>query len=138
MTKITKFASLLAFGLLALPAQAAPSAKAEKCVIKSHSVTAVSPYYQEQRLGRATTRRLAGALIRVQAEPGLTAEWLRLSTERHLAAMNAGAAMKDCPLAARGIVLKVESSGNGFAIIISASDTKTASEVLRRARLLQG
>ena len=139
------FSSLLILGLAATPALASPSAakgpseqSSHACALKGFTVTGVAPRFVDQQQGRATVQRLAGATVYVQAQPGLTREWLRLSLERHLTSMQGGAAMKDCPLGAKDIQIAVDSAGTGFAIQVSAKDTKTAEEVLRRARLLRG
>jgi hypothetical protein len=136
--------SLLILGLVAAPVFAAPapskppSTQVKACALKGFTVSSVAPRYEDVQRGRATTQRLAGATVYVMAEPGLTREWLRLSLERHLSAMKSGSAMKDCPFSAKDIRISVDSAGTGFAVHVSASDAKTAEEVLRRARLLQG
>lgn len=130
--------SVLALGLIAGPAAAAhaDSAAPSNCVLKTYTVTAVAPQFSDVQQGRVTTRRLAGAVVYVPAQPGLTAEWLTLSLQRHLSAMRAGAKMKDCPLA--DVRVGVSSTGAGFAVQLTAKDPKSAEEVLRRARLLRG
>jgi len=137
--------SLLVIGLAVAPVAAAsapskpPSAQPKQaCALKGFTVTAVAPRFEDLQQGRLTTQRLAGATVYVQAEPGLTREWLRLSLERHLLAMQSGHSMKDCPFGAKDIQISVDSAGTGFAVHVSAKDLKTAEEVLRRARLLQG
>ncbi|HEY0466730.1 MAG TPA: hypothetical protein VGC79_21130 [Polyangiaceae bacterium] len=135
--------SVLTLGLVAGPALAAPSRSngpAESgpasCALKTYIVTAVAPQFVDVQQGRLTTRRLAGAIVYVQAQPGLTAEWLTLTLQRHFSAMQAGITMKDCPLADAHV--GVGSAGAGFAIQLTATDPKSAEEVLRRAYLLRG
>jgi len=137
--------SLLVLGLAAAPVLAAPAAPKPPsaqvkpaCALKGFTVTSVAPQFEDVRQGRVTTQRLAGATVYVLAQPGLTREWLRLSVERHLSSMQSGSPMKDCPFGAKDIRIAVESAGTGFAVHVSAKDAKTAEEVLRRARLLQG
>jgi hypothetical protein len=137
--------SLLVIGLAVAPVVAAPapskppSAQVKQaCALKGFTVTSVAPRMEDVQQGRLTTQRLAGATVYVQAEPGLTREWLRLSLERHLASMASGSSMKDCPFGAKDIRIAVDSAGTGFAVHVSAKDVKIAEEVLRRARLLQG
>jgi hypothetical protein len=137
--------SVLALGLIAGPAAAAQASATSptesgpaNCALKTYTVTAVAPQFADVQQGRVTTRRLAGAAIHVQAQPGLTAEWLKLSLQRHLSAMHAGATMKDCPLATQDVRIDVSSTGTGFAIQLTAKDPKSAEELLRRARLLRG
>ena len=134
--------SMLTLGLVAGPAAAATVGSTSrvdsgpaKCALKTYTVKAVGPQFADVQQGRVTTRRLAGAVVYVQAQPGLTAEWLTLSLQRHLSAMQART-MKDCPLA--DVRIGVGSAGAGSAIQLTAKDPKSAEEVLRRARLLRG
>lgn len=136
--------SVLTIGLIAGSAAAAPAGSASpaaesgpaNCALKTYTVTAVVPQFVDVQQGRVTTRQLSGAVVYVQAQPGLTAEWLTLVLQRHLSAMQAGATMKDCPLA--DVRVGVGSAGAGFAIQLTAKDPKLAEKVLRRARLLRG
>lgn len=105
------------------------------CALAGHRVTAVTAYRQIEHSGRGSTERLAGAQVFVQAEPGLTAEWLRLTLERHLSGMQGGS-MADCPLDMKGVRIQVDSAGAGFAVKIIANSSGQAKEVLRRAELL--
>ena len=50
----------------------------------------------------------------VQAEPGLTAEWLQLKLARHIAQMRSPAAMPDCAFDVDDVAVRVESGGTGF------------------------
>ncbi len=117
-----------AVGLAATPTKPA-------CALAVHRVTAVKPYRLIEHSGRGSTERLAGAEIFVQAEPGLTAEWLRLTLEQHLAAMKS-IPMADCPLDMNDVRVQVDSAGPGFAVKIIANSARQAKEVLRRAELL--
>ncbi|MEI9939195.1 MAG: hypothetical protein WDO69_18395 [Pseudomonadota bacterium] len=135
--------SVLALGLIAGPAAAAQASSTNPaqsgpahCALRTYTVTGVAPQFVDVQQGRATTRRLTGAVVYVQAQAGLTAEWLTLSLQRHLSTMQARTAMKDCPLA--DVRVSVGSAGAGFAIQLTAKDAKSAEEVLRRAHLLRG
>ena len=119
--------SVLAVGLIAGPAAAAQAGSASptesgpaNCALKTYTVTAVAPQFVDVQQGRVTIRRLAGAVAYVQARPGLTAEWLTLSLQRHLSALKAGATIKDCPLADARV--GVGSAGAGFAIQSTGKD----------------
>ena len=108
------------------------------CILKTHRVMAVAPYFEEEHMGSsATVQRLRGASLFVLAEPGLTAEWLLLTLQRHLAEMRTGA-MQDCPLEVKDVTVTVESAGPGFVVKIISHDADRANEILRRARLLFG
>lgn len=116
---------------------AATAAAAAPCQLKTHRATSVTPYRVNEPLGKTTVSRLRGANVYVQAEPGLTKEWLQLTLTRHLNEMR-GTTMKDCPLDLDDVTISVDSAGPGFAVRIIARDTAKAEEVLRRARLLPG
>lgn len=126
--------------LAPLASYAAPAATATPapCILREHRVTAVTPYRVEGHQGRVVTHELRGATVSVQAEPGLTAEWLQLTLGRHLAAMQGAGGMKDCAFELRDVQVRVSSSGAGFSVHLIASDAAKAAEVLRRAQLLLG
>jgi hypothetical protein len=129
-------AALLAASLLVPAASLADTSRAP-CIFKEHSVTSVTPYRVQERVGRGTVTRLKGAQVYVRAEPGLTKEWLQLTLTRHLAAMQGPAAMKDCAFEVEKVKVEVNSAGAGFVVRLVAPDTSTAKEVLRRAELLR-
>jgi hypothetical protein len=108
------------------------------CVLRRHHVVSVAPYQVEETRIKSKVTRLAGADVYVEAEPGLTPEWLRLEITRHLSQMHGASSMpsmKDCSLAA-GVHVEVRSAGAGFTVRLIADDPKNAEEVLRRARQL--
>jgi hypothetical protein len=136
----SKFATaLVVLGTVLAPAAsyAGPPASSQPCILHQHQVTAVTPYRVDEPIGRASVSRLKGAQIFVQAEPGLTAEWLRLNLARHLAAMH-GSSMPNCAFDVKDVKVQVDSAGTGFSVKITAPDNTRAEEVLRRARLLLG
>jgi len=134
---IRRFIVAATLGLVSvIPAMAsadAPSLPA--CVLREHHVSAVRPYNVDEHIGRATIERLRGAQLYIQAEQGLTAEWLRLTLQRHISQMSA-TAMTDCPLDVKDIHVSVESAGPGFWIKITANSGDQAQEILRRAQRL--
>ena len=113
----------------------ADSAPSSHCVLLDHKVTSVTPYRVTERSGRASTQRLANAQVNVRAEPGLTAEWLQLTIQQHLAKMQ-GTMMANCPLDLDNVRVQVDSAGAGFAVKIIAKNPAQAKEVLHRAQLL--
>jgi hypothetical protein len=137
---------LAATALAPMASYAAPAAaKAAPCILREHRITAVTPYLVELprgpveiHQGRAAVQQLRGATVFVQAEPGLTAEWLQLTLGRHLAEMQGPAEMKDCAFDVKDVQVKVMSAGAGFGVYLIARDSTKAEEVLRRARLLVG
>lgn len=85
--------------------------------------------------------RTAGAVVTFRAVPGLTAEWLQRIINCHLA-RNATRGhvveeMPDCPLVPKGVIVRVSSTGDGFAVSIRADDEATAREILARAERLR-
>ena len=130
-------ATLIGAFLAGVPAvrATAPDDKPPPCVFTAYVVTSVTPHYEIDRASKIEVRRMRGAEIYVQAEFGLTAEWLRLQIQRHLAAMKPSS-MPDCALDAGTSDVAVESRGAGFLITVRSPDERVANEVLRRARLL--
>src|SRR6478609_5175145 len=123
----------------ALPAFAfaAPSDSATHCILQQHRVTAVQALSAPQAHGRSSSLHLVGARVLVEAAPGLTAEWLQLSIQRHMTQMGSSG-MKNCALDAKDVTVRVKSAGAGFAVEISGKDATQAQEILRRAKLLLG
>ena len=70
-----------------------------------------------------------GAELAIEARPGLTAEWLELELERHVAA-----ASPDCPLDVGAPRVTVRSARDGFVVEIRGDSDAAAREILRRAR----
>jgi len=136
------FAALVlsASTLAPMASYAAPAAATQSapCILREHRITGVRPYRVEGHQGRIVVQELRGATVLVQAEPGLTAEWLQLTLQRHLAAMQGPQGMKDCAFDVSDVQVKVGSTGAGFSVNLIARDSSTAEEVLRRARLLVG
>ena len=124
--------------LVPMASYAAPvaAAKPGPCILREHRITAVTPYRIEGHQGRVVVQELRGATVAVQAEPGLTAEWLQLTLGRHLAEMQGMGGMKDCAFDVKDVQVRVTSSGAGFSVNLSARDATKAPEVLRRAQLL--
>jgi hypothetical protein len=118
------------------PPQADRSVAAQApCVLKQYKVSSVTPYRVEDNIGgHIFHQRVAGAELYVQAEPGLTAEWLQLNLNREVTAMRGGSTMKDCVFGVDK--MQVDSAGPGFRVRLSAPGTDGGREVLRRAQLL--
>jgi len=126
----------LTSALLVAGASFAASAESSHCILQSRQVTHVTPYKVQERVGRSTVTKLAGAQVFVQAEPGLTAQWLQLTLARHISEMRGPTSMKDCALDLDDVSVKVDPAGSGFSVKLIAKNSKQAEEVLRRARLL--
>lgn len=116
----------------------APAAGAA-CVLKQYQVTAVRPYRVEQHElggGHLVTSKLLGADVDVQAQPGLTAEWLWLTLDRHIEEVRNSGRMGDCPLDVKEVQVQVLSAGPGFTVRLTAPDQKAAEDIQRRAQSL--
>lgn len=132
-----KLAAVLTLGAaLVLPtlALATTGQAPNHCVLREHAVTSVTPYKVLEHTGRGSHERLAGAQLNVRAEPGLTAQWLQLTIQDHLAKMNG--TMANCPLDLKDVQVSVDSAGAGFAVKIAAKNPAQAKEVLQRAQLM--
>jgi hypothetical protein len=106
-------------------------------LLAAYRIVSVAPYTQEQTHIKRTWTELRGAVVRVEAQPGLTAEWLQLQLDRHVVAMGMrGENMDDCPLAVPGVRATVSRAADGFLITVAASDKSSGQEVLRRAQWL--
>lgn len=131
-------------------AKALQEAEASACTTIPPEERDISPFFNREDIERvdleyATTsadKTLVGATIVFRATPGLTAEWLTRSVECHLArSAAAGHEMPEmayCPLVPRGVSAAVKSTGTGFAVTITSSDSQSAAEVVRRAQALVG
>jgi hypothetical protein len=62
---------------------------------------------------------LRGAQIYLAAEPGLTAEWLQLTLERHLGAMKGQPPMPDCAFDVENLRVEVCPLGPDFGSVSS-------------------
>lgn len=98
-----------------------------------HQATRALPYKVDRVAGEGTYTALVGARVFVQAEQGLTAEWLDRELLARIAQPQASSA---CPLDLKGVAISVQSGGPGFWVNISAQNEETAKEVLRRSHRL--
>jgi hypothetical protein len=124
---------------------AAPAKAVSRIVTVHHHIIAVTPYVVESprgpreiHEGRAPVRELRGATVFVQAEPGLTPEWLQLTLSRRVAEMQAAGDIKGSAFGVNDVQVKVTSTGTDFGVYFIARDPHKAQEVLRLARLLVG
>jgi hypothetical protein len=141
MVSRTILAALLVAGatfapLVSSASESPRTATPAPCVLREHHVASVAPYVVEERPIKTTFKRVAGAQLFVQAEPGLTSEWLQTEVTRHIAAMGPGGSMRDCALDVGKVSVQVSSAGAGFLVNVVAADPSKGEEVLRRARLL--
>lgn len=105
------------------------------CTVAGHRVVSVTPSVQEVPNGKRTNH-LLGANIRIMAEPGMTAEYLTVQLQRHIAGMSSAYPMADCVFGVASARFEVHSVGDGFVFQVTSDDLGQAKEILRRARLL--
>ncbi len=134
---IRKFLVTAALAAAAVPAVAQATPKqTPPCILSEHEIASVVPYKVDEQIGKNVIQRVRGAQVYLRAEPGLTAEWLQLNFQRHLAALAGPATMPDCAFDIDKVRVDVTSAGPGFWVRLVAPDTKSGEEVLRRAQLL--
>jgi hypothetical protein len=109
-------------------------------VLSNYPVVSVAPYVYEWTPIKTTLKEIRGATVRIEARPGLTAEWLQLRLERQIAALQStqesAQAADSSPLAMPGVRAMVSSAPDGFLITLVAPDKGSGEEVLQRARSL--
>jgi hypothetical protein len=84
--------------------------------------------------------RTSGARIVLRPTPHMTAEWLQHTVNCFIAKTISGPTtpeMASSPLALDGVDADVSSTGDGFAIEITAEDSDTVEEIIRRAEALE-
>lgn len=111
----------------------AAQADSAQCELHALNANRVEPLRVQERFGRGTIQKLAGAQLFVPAQKGLTAEWLRARVEQHIRAMGSHA-MPHCPLGVKDVHVTVASGGTGFWVQLRAKDSESAREVLSRAQ----
>jgi hypothetical protein len=97
-----------------------------------HCVQSVIVRWVQETNGKRT-RHLAGVDIRIDAEPGLTAEYLTVEARRAAAAAPSAT---DSVFGVDGSQIDVRSTGDGFVVHVMAADPTHAREIVRRGRLL--
>jgi hypothetical protein len=120
----------LAGGLSAASAASAAEDQAAACFAQ-HPPTHVSRYDGDVIAGDGTYTALLGAQLFVPAEQGLTAEWLHHQYLQRMAKRQSGS---QCPLDLEGVRVSVQPAGPGYWVQLSASEEKTAKELLRRSQ----
>ena len=103
--------------------------------VMGHRVLSVTPRWVEESNGKRT-RHLTGADVRIEAEPGMTAEYLTVELRRSLSAMSAEHGTLNGVFGVAGSSVEVRSTGDGFVFRITAPDTTHAEEIVRRAQQL--
>lgn len=144
VSKCVGFVTVLAAGVLGSSAWADASATPTErgaqagCILAPYQVTSVRPYVREVNNGkRVVSRDLRGAELYLQAEPGVTREWLTAQLQQHTSQMG-NSSMPGCPLGVPGTTVEVTSAGPGFVVRLIAPNHDQAEKLLRLARTLEG
>jgi hypothetical protein len=103
--------------------------------VMGYRVFSITPYWVQDTNGKRA-RHLTGAEIRIEAQPGMTAEYLRVELEHHLSSAGPAKAALEPVFGVDGSTVEVRSIGDGFVFRITAPDTERGAEIVRRARLL--
>jgi hypothetical protein len=106
-----------------------------RCMVMGHRVLSTSPRWVQDIDGKHA-RHLVGADVRIAAEPGMTPEYLTVELRRYLSAPGAGHPTSECVFGVEGSHVEVRSAGDGFVFSITGPDTRSAEEILSRARRL--
>jgi hypothetical protein len=112
-------------------------------VLARSAIDSVEPAYSYVKSGpNDREARLRGARVLVKPLPGLTRESLALGLECHQARATLGAvqAGADDPyvLPGRWLDIGVESTGDGFVVLVQIDEFDDAKQVLERARRFSG
>jgi hypothetical protein len=131
--------ALLRFPTLSIPmllcglSAAAPARSRVTECFAQHEITQVEAYLEDNWSEGGMYAVLVGAQVFVPAERGLTGEWLHRELAQRLLARHNDV---HCPLDVPGVRIAIQSGGPGFWVNISASNEKSARQVLERARQL--
>jgi hypothetical protein len=134
-------AALLAALIGAPIAHASDSAAkpaAEQCVFDTYAPEYVKAYWDEVNYSYGTFTSVKGAQIFIEAQPGLTPEWLTQVVERALQTHGANKTPSDCGPNMPGVQVSVASAGRGFWITLIGRDEKTANALVNWAQAMLG
>jgi hypothetical protein len=107
-----------------------PTVIAGICVFDEHAPLASAPYYIEEDYGLGGYTLLKGAALFVAAEPGLTAEWLKLRLDHELKTVPPTLPGESCRPSMKNVRADVVSARNGFWIVYTTRDDGTAKDLL--------
>ncbi len=98
----------------------------DRPVLSDYRIVSVSPYVAPGTpIIRTTWHELRGAVVRIEAQPGLTAQWLQLRVDRELVAIrNQPMADDASPFAVPGVSASVSPVADGFVITLAGAGSK--------------
>jgi hypothetical protein len=112
-------------------------------IVTGQAIDSVEPLYSRSASGKSETgERLHGALIRVRALPGMTAEWLDRALECHSARRLLGRVPREAApndpfwLPGRAVDIDAKSGRDVFLVAVEGATLDDAQEVLIRANAL--
>jgi hypothetical protein len=135
MTAVISLAGTLGTTALADQKPASQVTQEVRGTVMGHHVLSVAPHWVQESDGKRT-RHLTGADVRIEAEPGMTAEYLTVELRRGLSAASAEPGTLGGVLGVAGSSVEVRSTGDGFVFRITAPDAIHAEEIVRRAQQL--
>jgi hypothetical protein len=106
-----------------------------RSTVMGHRVVSITPQWVEESNGKRT-RHLVGVEIRIEAERGMTAEYLTVELRHHLSSTDTPHSMLEPVFGVEGSNVEVRSTGDGFVFRVTAPDTKRAEDIVRLSRLL--
>jgi hypothetical protein len=133
---LSKYAAGIALSTAVLAPAAAHAAggfvATQGCSLAGHRVLAMAPYRVTKHVGIGLVEQTRGAQFFVQAEPGLTQEWLELTARRELGATET---IGLCSLQQGDTHLNVSvvSAGPGFWVRFAAEDERAGEKVMKQA-----
>jgi len=95
----------------------------------TYPVVSVNPYTTTHRGGFPVGTQTQGAVLHVQAQPGLTSEWLQRSVEASVASGACGFA--------RDTQVNVDPAGDGLDVVLSNPNENAARRIVNQAQELQ-
>jgi hypothetical protein len=135
MTAVLSLAGTLGTTALADQKPTSQAIQEVRGTVMGHRVLSVTPHWVQESNGKRT-RHLTGADVRIEAEPGMTAEYLTVELRRGLSAATAEPGTLGGVLGVAGSSVEVRSTGDGFVFRITAPDAVHAEEIVRRAQQL--
>jgi len=105
------------------------TATPDQCrITKTYRISAVTPYRVVDHIVPTEDEAvLRGATLVVDAQPGLTKEWLTAEFEKSIAT-------GECGLGAEPVGVTVQSAGPAFQIQLTAQGEKAAADLLQRVK----
>jgi hypothetical protein len=135
MAAVVSMAGTLGTTALADHTPVSQATQEARGTVMGHRVLSVTSHWVQESNGKLT-RHLTGADVRIEAEPGMTAEYLTVELRRCLSATSAEPGTCGGVLGVRGSSVEVRSTGDGFVFRITAPDAIHAEEIVRRAQQL--